>query len=407
MKKSSILMILVILFVYACKTTTTEHTIAASAETMVDTIGGSCPYLTKDNNNHVVLSWIRKVDSTRSIFCYAVSRDEGKTFTKPLEIPGSTNVHPHGENMPKMVFKPTGEIIAVWGAANPNPANAYSGLVYYTQSFDSGKTWTKVSTITTDTASFDQRYFDVALQPNGEAAIVWLDNRKTGKGEGSGLYYAVTKGNKGFQDERLISEPCCQCCRTDLFIDTKQNIHVLYRAIINDSIRDMVHILSADGGKSFSEPQRISADNWAISGCPHTGPAMTENKAGIHFAWFTGGNEAGIYYNNSNDNGKSFSNRDTVSGKASKHCQITSLANDAVLIVWNESFSNGKGSNNRIGIEARNEKGDPLIKEYITAENSNASFPVIFPVDTNKAIIAYTENISDKEQVMFKQVVLK
>ena len=70
-------------------------------------------------------------------------QDEGKTFGKPVEIPGSTNVHPHGENMPKVIFKPSGEIIAAWGAANPNPKNPYSGLVYYSQSFDKGKTWTK------------------------------------------------------------------------------------------------------------------------------------------------------------------------------------------------------------------------------------------------------------------------
>ena len=165
-----------------------------------------------------------------------MSIDEGKTFGKAIEIPGSTNVHPHGENMPKVIFKPSGEIIAAWGAANPNPINQYSGLVYYSQSFDEGKTWTKPRSLTDDTASFDQRYFDMALLPNGEAGITWLDNRKQWNKEGSGLYYAVTNGKNGFQNERLISGPCCQCCRTDLFIDTKKNIHVLYRAIINDSI---------------------------------------------------------------------------------------------------------------------------------------------------------------------------
>jgi hypothetical protein len=29
-----------------------------------------------------------------------------------------------------------------------------------------------------DTASFDQRYYDVALLPDGEVGVVWLDNRK-------------------------------------------------------------------------------------------------------------------------------------------------------------------------------------------------------------------------------------
>ncbi len=100
----------------------------------------------------------------------------------------------------------------------------------------------------------------------------------------------------------------------------------------------MVHIVSGDDGKSFSSPQRISNDNWVISGCPHTGPAMAENNDGMHFTWFTGGNDAGVYYTSSKDNGRSFNARDSVSGKAPKHCQITSLANDNIVIVWNESF---------------------------------------------------------------------
>ena len=268
-------------------------------------------------------------------------------------------------------------------------------------------TWTKAISLTKDTASFDQRYFDVALLPNGEAGIVWLDNRKKANKEGSGLYYAVTKGNSGFEDEQLISEPCCQCCRTDLFIDGKKNIHVLYRAIINDSIRDMVHIVSTDNGRSFSSAQRISQDYWVIKGCPHTGPAITENKEGIHFTWFTGGDGSGIYYSSSKDNGKSFTNRDSVSGKASKHCQIASLENDNILIVWNESFKNGDKISSRIGIEERDANGSRTIKQYITSENSNSSFPVIYPVNANKALVAYTENIKDKEHVLFKEIRLE
>lgn len=408
MKRASLLILLgTAIFTYSCNTKDPKRVITASKETTIDTASGSCPYLTKDNKNNIVLSWIKQVDTTTAIFCYAISLDEGKTFSKAIEIAGSTNVHPHGENMPKLIFKPSGEIIAAWGAANPNPKNQYSGLVYYSQSFDEGKTWAKPRSITTDTASFDQRYFDVALMPDGEAGIVWLDNRKQWNGEGSGLYYAVTKDKTGFQNERLISGPCCQCCRTDLFIDTKQNIHVLYRAIINDSIRDMVHIVSINGGKSFSNPERISKDNWVINGCPHTGPAMTENKDGLHFTWFTGGNGSGIYYNTSNDNGKSFSNRDSVSGKASKHCQITTLPNDNILIVWNESFPSGSKFSSRIGIEERNPNGSRTIKQYITSEKSNSSFPVICSINADKALIAYTENIKDKEHVLFKQVTMQ
>ena len=393
------------LWLMACKNESSKTLIAATEAVAVDNSPGSCPYLTKDSKNNVVLSWIKQVDKASSIFCYAISTDEGKTFRKPIDIPGSNNVHPHGENMPKILFKPSGEIIAAWGAANPDPRNKYSGLVFYSQSFDEGKTWTKPRKLTSDTASFDQRYFDITLLPNGEAGITWLDNRKTWQKEGSGLYFAVTKGQDGFQDEKLISGPCCQCCRTDLFIDKAKNIHVLYRGILDKSIRDMVHIVSTDGGHTFTQPERISQDNWVINGCPHTGPAMSENSQGLHFTWFTGGEGSGIYYNYSTDSGRSFTARDSVSGKASKHCQITTLPNDRILIVWNESFVNGSKVNSRIGLEERDATGKRTVKDYITNEG-NASFPVVYPVGAKKAIVAYTEKKESRDYVLVKQALL-
>ncbi|HTF30199.1 MAG TPA: sialidase family protein, partial [Flavitalea sp.] len=216
-------------------------------------------------------------------------------------IPNSGNIQPHGENLPKILFKPSGEILALWGAANPNQNNKYSGLVYYVQSFDDGKSWTIPRKLVNDTASYDQRYYDVALLRNGEAGIIWLDNRKTTSSEGSGLYFASTEGRNGFLHDRLISQPCCQCCRTDLFVDNKGFIHTLYRGIIQDSIRDMVHSVSKDGGKAFAKPVRISDDNWVINGCPHTGPSMTETNTGLAFAWFTGGKNKGCYFSGSKD----------------------------------------------------------------------------------------------------------
>ncbi|MEO8962722.1 MAG: sialidase family protein [Ginsengibacter sp.] len=379
--------------------------IIASNAAQIDTSEGSCPYLTKDNKGNIALSWIRKIDSSVSIYCYSISADNGKSFGKAIEIPGSNNIHPHGENMPKIIFKPDGEIIAAWASANPNAKNAYSDVVYYSRSDDKGATWSKADKLVSDTTGYDQRYFDMAILPDGNAAIIWLDNRKKTTGEGSALYFAETGGNSGFENERLISEPCCPCCRTDLFVDSKKNIHVVYRAILHDSIRDMVHSVSNDMGKTFSEYEKISNDNWVINGCPHTGPAMTENKDGIQFTWFTGGDDAGIFYCSSNNNGQTFSKRDMVSGIASRHCQITSVDND-IAIVWNEHFSTGNHSSSLIGIEVRNADGRDPVKKFITPETGNATFPVIKSIDRNSAFVSYTETVKDRTYVKYKIVSL-
>ena len=395
-------LIMSVLLLQSCFNTEKKSAFFTSDATQVSPEEGTCPFLSTDNKGNLVLSWIKNPGSPQSAFSYAVSSDGGKTFGKITEIPGSGNVQPHGENMPKIIYKPTGEIIAVWGASNPNPKNEYAGMIFYSQSFDDGKTWSNPTKLVQDTAGFDQRYFDVSVLPNGEAAIVWLDNRKKTTKQGSALFYAVTNGNSGFTDERLIGEPCCECCRTDLFVDSKKSIHVVYRAIINDSIRDMVHTISTDNGKTFSHPERISKDNWVIYGCPHTGPAISENKNGLQLTWFTAGGGAGIYYCRSTNDGKTFSPRQMVSGSGAKHCQITSMPDDNLIIVWNENFS--KNNSSRIGIEMRNQGGENPVKEYITSTDEVATFPVVKSIDKKTAFVAYTQTVNDKDYIKYKTV---
>lgn len=330
MKYFAILLIGCSCLIQACNDDKKTRSLQTINAVEIDPAPGVCPYVTKDNKGNIVVSWAKELNDSVSVFCYAISTDEGQTFGKPVMIPSSNNIQPHSENLPKIIFKPSGEIIALWGAANPNPNNKYSGLVFYSQSFDNGKIWNDPKPLVNDIASYDQRYYDVALLPDGEAAIIWLDNRKTTDKEGSSLYFASTKKDKGFQNETMITQGCCQCCRTDLFIDSKAGIHVLYRGI-QDSIRDMLHSVSVDGGKTFSDPKLIHHDNWVIKGCPHTGPAMTENNEGLHFVWFTGAGSKGCFYTSSKDNGNSFMQADKISVNGS-HPQIASLPSGELLL---------------------------------------------------------------------------
>jgi hypothetical protein len=377
--------------IQSCKSPAANDVVNIANATIADSTESSCPYLTKDTKGNIVLSWIRSNNDSSAVVCYAVSADGGKTFGQPVLVPASTNVYPHGENMPKMLFMPNDEVIAVWGASNPNPKNPYSGLVFYSQSFDNGKTWSGLNRLVKDTASIDERYFDVALLPNGNAAIIWLDSRTTTKKEGSTLYFATTNGKDGFSDGHPIGTTCCQCCRTDLFIDSKQNIHVAYRDIINDSVRDMVHAVSTDGGAHFSNPERISKDNWVVNGCPHTGPTMAENKQGLNFAWYTGGHYGGIFYCQSTDGGKTFSPRDSVSLHAmAKHPQIISLSNGKLLIVWDESIKKSDKTNSCSCLQLRDADGKTLVTKHITSDSTVANFPVIKSVTDSNVIVAYT-----------------
>ncbi|MCB0428821.1 MAG: exo-alpha-sialidase [Flavobacteriales bacterium] len=367
----------------------------------VDSYPSSCPFLTRDPKGRPVLSWVRHLTDTTAVMCFAISDDEDDAFGSPVVVTPSTDVHPHGENLPKIIFRPDGSIIAMWGKANPSPANKYWGLVSYAQSWDKGKTWTEAKPLVQDTTSQDQRYFDMALLPNGEVATIWLDNREEVKAEGSSLYYAVTDGRKGFANEKPIGASVCPCCRTDLYIDPQHNIHVAYRDIIQDSIRDMVHAVSTDNGATFSEAKRISPDNWILNGCPHTGPSMVATGDVLHFAWYTGGDPAGVFYAHSEDGGETFSVRDSVSGVASsKHPQIAAFDNGNLIIVWDEVAKQGEHFVPRIGLQFRNPHGNVLYTEHIT-EDGPVAFPVLLPRTNQTFVLAYTYGTPGSEKVKY------
>jgi hypothetical protein len=89
---------------------------------------------------------------------------------------------------------------------------------------------------------------------------------------------------------------------------------------------------------------------------------------------------------------------------SARHCQITALPGDDILIVWNESFKATSGLASRIGIQLRDEEGKPETKTYITPEKANSSYPVISAVDAGKAVVAYCETIDKKNIVVYRQV---
>ena len=114
------------------------NSMTASREQSVDVRQGSSPYLSKDHKGNTILSWVRHMPDSSSVLCYSILDGHNKTIT----IPTSNNILPHAENLPKIVFRNSGSIMAVWGAANPNPKNKYSGQIYYSQSFVDGRSWT-------------------------------------------------------------------------------------------------------------------------------------------------------------------------------------------------------------------------------------------------------------------------
>jgi hypothetical protein len=165
----------------------------------------------------------------------------------------------------------------------------------------------------------------------------------------------------------------------------------------------MVHVVSADHGKTFSVPERIFKDNWVLRGCPHTGPSMTENEKGMHFAWYSGGSNKGSFYIQSTDHGDSFDQHDSISAKG-MHPQIASLGGNKLVVAWDESVQVGENFNKKIGIQVRSRNGEKELNAYITSDNDYATYPVVSPLEDKSLVVAYTAKVGSKEYVKWQRV---
>lgn len=386
--KKIFLVVIVAHLLFGC--TKQEHTFEVLSDTTREAL---TPALGKDEEGRPFVWWIEKNSEGKNMVKYALSKNGTIAFEKPREIKATEGCNDgHGQGMPRMIFKKDGTMIVVYHVKYPTPENRFAGKIFYTQSFDRGKQWTVPALLHSDTLQDNGHAFPaLTLLPDGEVSAVWLDGRNhLGYSE---VYTTVTEGKKGFGPDRKIGGAACQCCKLEYRTGPDNQVHVLYRAIIDDNIRDIVHISSKDNGKTFSEPVVISNDRWKIDGCPHQGPGMTFQGDSIAYIWYTMGGGEGIFYCSSDKEGKMFSLRQNL-GKG-RGPSITG-DNDKVMLGWEENLSQENRKLSRIRMQVR--ENGKIKTRYITSENEIAFHPCIVMVSGSEVLVAYQREEKDKKQ---------
>src|SRR5690606_26476941 len=110
-----------------------------------------------------------------------------------------------------------------------------------TESHDGGAQWSspRYLHVGDTTRGLGRSFFDVARLPDGEVGAIWLDSRY--RGAGSALMFAKTEGKAGFVKDKVVDTGTCECCRTELKVTENGDIHMFYRKIWQDSVRDIAH----------------------------------------------------------------------------------------------------------------------------------------------------------------------
>lgn len=370
----------------------------SSAQTISNDQTSGSAFFTTDQHDNTVLCWTAGEKGKASLY-FAIYNKKTEMFNEAILVAPSYGTGIHGESLNKVAFKNDGTIVAVYERKHPTEKNKFAGSIFYTQSFDHGKTWTAEKYLHTDTLpEYGRSYFDITTLSDGEVAAIWLDGRNKLGSDGSSLYFTKTNGTTGFIPDKQIGETVCQCCRTDLAVDAQGVMHIIYRDIestIKGQVRDFVHVYSSDNGLTFSSIKKISDDNWVISGCPHTGASMASINNTVGIVWFTAGGESGLYYTETNVQGE-FTPRHLIS-RGGRHPQITAWNNDMLLICEEQSMEEQgeehgnmhHASGNSLSLLIKNEAGKHIRQ---TIEDESGEFPVVTAVNEHQALIAYVKN---------------
>lgn len=303
-------------------------------------------YFTKDNNDNPVLCWTAKTQNDSAFkLQYAFFDAKNNQFTAEETVLPSVGCSNSSESANKIIFKKDGTMVAVFGKPFKNEKNRFAGAIYYSLSFDSGKTWSSPAFIhSTDTShSFGRGFFDLAKNNEGEIVSVWLDGRFGKSIKGSALYFAQTTKGAGFSKDSCLYKGTCECCRTGLITDEKGNMYIAFRyiwepniSLKSEEVRDIAFIYSGNNGKTFSPPKLISNDGWKLNGCPHTGPSLSLVNNNLSVAWFTSGDGKGINYTVNKGRDSEFQHKTLITATG-RHPQMVTLKDGRQAIVCEET----------------------------------------------------------------------
>ncbi|MGH9370735.1 MAG: sialidase family protein, partial [Vicinamibacterales bacterium] len=318
------------------------------------------PWVVADGD-FVAVAWgaTTKDEGKTDVFM-AVSRDGGARFSAPVQVnaaPGDARLG--GELPPRVSLRRRGpgrdpEITVLWTARGPSTS------IKLATSSDGGRTFSSPRVLS-KAAAGDRGWPALTVDNRGAAYAIWLDHRGLAAGQTdaphvhdrtrdgfamaqrSGLYFAST-GSSGARPERELAKGVCYCCKTALAMSRKGTIYAAWRHVYPGNVRDIAFTSSADRGRTFTEPVRVSDDGWEINGCPDDGPSLAVDAVGTaHIVWPTvmavdGALEGALFYA-STRNGRTFTKRMRIPTRGSpkpSHPQIVVDSHGRLVVAWDE-----------------------------------------------------------------------
>jgi len=300
------------------------------------------------------------------------------TGAAPSELRDSLGpIEPHGEAPPKISYGPNGSLYALYAVGKVVPGRRFPmSSLRLAKSSDDGATWSSPVTIASDSAFGTRNFHALHVGNDGDLYVAWLESSQ-GKSK-TFLTRSVDGGTTWTTPVLADTTQSCPCCRTAIATANDGTLYLAWRTVLPGNVRDVVVAKSNDRGLTWSQPVRVHADNWVFDGCPHAGPSMQVDSAGVvHIAWWTGlQGKAGVYYARSTDDAATFHDPIPLGigeFSAPSHVQLA-LGGGKVVAVWDD----GTVKTPKVVMRVSSDAGATFAPAtLVSGEGQAATFPVL------------------------------
>jgi hypothetical protein len=340
----------------------------------------------------------------------AVSHDAGQTFAPAVRVSDAgSRATLSGEQPPRIALVSRRDLapalVVVWTSKDGDGTRLMSA-----RSNDQGRTFSRPVPVPGTDAAGNRGWESIAADRDGRVVAVWLDHRDAMTGahmshQAGAHVEAPADGVARAQRSKLffgrlgdaaavrpIAAGVCYCCKTALTTGPDGAIYAAWRHVYPGNLRDIAFAMSRDGGRTFTDPVRVSEDKWELDGCPENGPAIAVDPSSrVHIVWPTLTTENGqetlaLFYATSRD-GRTFSKRVRIpTAGAAFHPQLVLTRKGTLLVAWDEATQGGRKV--RFARGTPDDGADIVFTPIAATETVRGSYPAI-AATTDGAVAAW------------------
>ena len=317
------------------------------------------------------MSWIEPGKDGDSAVRFA--RHDGKSWSAANTIFESRDLFLNWADFPSIVSSGRGELIAHWLQKSGKSTYAYD--VRYAISRDGGSTWSKPMLLNRDGRLVEHGFASMVPGRNGGFAAVWLDGRQMIEGREEGemsVRYAEIDARGRLSRDIVLDTRTCECCTTAA-ARARDDVVVAYRDRSAKEVRDISFVRVTP--TKATAPKILHRDGWKINGCPVNGPQVDARGGDVAVAWFTGANEKSrVSVAFSDNGGKAYGQPIRIDdGAPMGRVDLVLLPDRDAVVIWLEGLGNAAAvSARRV---SRSGSLGPIVRLAASSAARSSGFP--------------------------------